>query len=203
MIDAEILRDQLFIVQNFVGLAGEHATSGVENNRQVGDIQRKLAILLDQNDRLALVFQTPDGSADLSDDQRRQAFRWFVEQKHPRISHQGSSDRQHLLFAPGKRAGKLGVAFAQPRKHVVDPIDIPGAGASGPALLRHDEIFPNRERGEDSTALWHKADPKMRDSFGIEALDRFAEQLDLAFTRLQKADDGRDAGGLSRAVASQ
>jgi hypothetical protein len=25
----------------------------------------------------------------------------------------------------------------------------------------------------------------------------------LAFTRLQKADDGRDAGGLSRAVASQ
>ena len=83
MKDAKILRDQFFIVQEIAGLAREHAASGVEDDRLIRNIERQLAVLFDQDDGLSFLLQTPDGAADLGDDQRRQAFRRFVEQQNP------------------------------------------------------------------------------------------------------------------------
>ena len=40
MDDAEILRDQLFIVQDFAGRAGEHTASGVEDDRLIRNVER-------------------------------------------------------------------------------------------------------------------------------------------------------------------
>jgi hypothetical protein len=65
--DAEILRDQLFVVHNVAGAAGEHAASGIEDDRLVGDLERQFDILFDQNDRLSVRFQAPDGAADFRD----------------------------------------------------------------------------------------------------------------------------------------
>jgi hypothetical protein len=50
VIDAKILRNQIFIVQEFVGLACKYATAGVEDDHLIGYLERQLTILLDQYD---------------------------------------------------------------------------------------------------------------------------------------------------------
>ena len=69
MENAEILRNQLLIVQNVTGAPGEHAAPGVENHGLIRNIERQLEVLFDQHDGLAFLLETPDGAADLSDDQ--------------------------------------------------------------------------------------------------------------------------------------
>ena len=76
---AQILRDQLFIVQDVAGRPSEHAASGVEDYGMIRNVKRQLAILFDQNDRLPFFLQASDGATDLRDDQRRQALRGFIE----------------------------------------------------------------------------------------------------------------------------
>src|SRR6266852_9582009 len=146
MNDAEILGDQLFIVHNVAGVAGEHAASGVEDDRLIRNVERQLDILFDENDGLPFLFQSSDGAADFGDDQRRKAFRRLIEQKHPRIAHQRAPDRKHLLFAAGERAGILCVAFTQPRKQGVNPVDVPRCAGCTFALLRHNKVFTDRKR---------------------------------------------------------
>src|SRR4030081_3540081 len=93
MKDAEILFDQLFIIQNVAGATGEHAASGVEDDRLIRNVERQLEILFDENDGLPFLLQSSDGAADFGDDQGRKAFRRFIEQKHPWIAHQRAPDR--------------------------------------------------------------------------------------------------------------
>src|SRR5262249_1833286 len=80
VIDTEILRDQFFIFQQLACAAGNHAAPGVEDDRLIGNVERQLEILLDQNDRLSFRLQKPDGAADFSHDQRCKSLRWLVEQ---------------------------------------------------------------------------------------------------------------------------
>ena len=82
----------------------------------VGNLKRQMPVLFDQHDGLALILQPLDGAADLGDDQRRQPFRRFVEQKHLGIAHQRAADRQHLLLAAGQRAAALAHALPEPRE---------------------------------------------------------------------------------------
>jgi hypothetical protein len=49
------------------------------------------------------------------------------------------------------------VALAQPRKHGVNPLDIPWLAGGALALLRHYQVFANRERRKDA------ASPAVRD----------------------------------------
>src|SRR5215471_13882749 len=56
VVDAEILRDQFFIVLKVADFPCEDAASGVEDDGGIGNIDRKLEILFDQNDRLLLFF---------------------------------------------------------------------------------------------------------------------------------------------------
>jgi hypothetical protein len=110
--DAKILRNQHLIVQNFTGIAGEYAAPGVEDDGLICDIERQLAVLFDQDDRLSFLLQPLDGAADLRNDQGGKTFRRLIEQQHPRIAHQRTSDGQHLLLAAGERASELRMALA-------------------------------------------------------------------------------------------
>ncbi len=66
--NTEILRNQLFIIQNIPGIAGEHTAPGIENHRAIGNVERKPEILFDENDGLSFLLQASDGTRDLSDD---------------------------------------------------------------------------------------------------------------------------------------
>jgi hypothetical protein len=56
-------------------------------------------------------------------------------------------------------------------------------------LPGHDQIFPNRERGEDTAALGDKTYSQMRNTLGTEAVDRLAEQADISLSWSQEADN--------------
>src|ERR1700682_4878053 len=62
MKDAEILRDQLFIVQDVAGRPSEYAASGVEDDSPIRNIERQLEVLFDQNDGLSFLLQSPDSA---------------------------------------------------------------------------------------------------------------------------------------------
>src|SRR5262249_42528945 len=162
-------------------LPGKYAASSIENDRFVGHVQCKFEILFDENGRLLLLFETLDRTADFGDDQRREPFRRLIEQEYTRISHQGSSDCKHLLFATRQGTGKLSVAFTKSRDLVVELVDLPSFCPRLSALLSHDQIFPHAKGGENAPALRHEANPKMRDAFRAKAPDRLAKQADIAF----------------------
>src|SRR6266478_2173263 len=168
-IDAEMLRDQLFVADELAGLAIKHAAPGIQDDGTIGNFQGKLPILLDQDDGLPFLFQTFHGAADFSDDQRRQALRRLVEQKHPRISHQRAPDCQHLLLTARERACQLSMALAQAWKQFVDSFDAPWPGAGGFSLPGYNQIFSNRERRKDAAALRYEAYSQVRNVFGTEA----------------------------------
>ena len=83
--NTEILRNQLFIIQNIPGIAGEHTAPGIEDHRAIGNVSAN-GILFDENDGLSFLLQASDGARDLSDDWQLQDLPRFVEQKHPRIA---------------------------------------------------------------------------------------------------------------------
>ena len=58
--------------------------------------------------------------------ERREAEGRFVEHQKIRPAHQGAADRQHLLFAAGKRAALLPVSFLEARKKAVNPFNVAG-----------------------------------------------------------------------------
>src|SRR5580693_303107 len=95
------------------------------------------------------------------------------------------------------------MAFAQPGEQIVDAIQAPGPVTGVASLCGYDQVFPHREGRKDPTALRYQADSETGDALRVKACDRFAIQADVAFPWAQKTDDGRDAGGLAGAVASE
>src|SRR5579872_6268960 len=83
----------------------------------VGEPQRVIGVLLDdQYGEAVLPVECPDRLEDLARDQRRETKRRFVEEEQARAAHQGTADRQHLLFAAGQRAAALGQPLLQSRE---------------------------------------------------------------------------------------
>ena len=76
--------------------------TGIDDHDVVGEVERKLDVLLDQHDRLPFGLQLRDGAADFGDQLRREPFGRLVHQQHARIAHQRPADRQHLLLAAGQ-----------------------------------------------------------------------------------------------------
>jgi len=59
-----------------VPLVGDAA--GIKDHHLVGQLERELHVLLDEQDRLAFRLQARDGAADLGDDDRREALGGLV-----------------------------------------------------------------------------------------------------------------------------
>ena len=97
--NAEVLSYQDVVVPNVGNSAGEHDASGVEQHDIVGETEGQIYILLDQQDRLAILLEPRNGAAELGDDDRRKPFRWLVHQQHARIAYQRAGDGEHLLLA--------------------------------------------------------------------------------------------------------
>src|SRR5260221_14645486 len=95
------------------------------------------------------------------------------------------------------------MALAQPREHGVDSLHVPGFRGRALTLLRDNKVFPNSERRKDPASLRYQSDPEVRNTLWAESFDWLSIQSDFAVTRLQKADNRRDAGRLSGPVSSQ
>src|SRR4051794_9017425 len=73
--------------------AGPDDAAFLDDHVTVGEARQGVDVLVDDDDRLALLFEARQTGPDLGPDERRQAFRRLVEDEELRVRHQGPADR--------------------------------------------------------------------------------------------------------------
>ncbi len=73
----------------------------------MGDPQRALHVLLDEEDGHALRVDSRHDLGDLIHDAGGEAEEGLVDHEQPRAGHEAAGDRHHLLFAARQRVGEL------------------------------------------------------------------------------------------------
>src|SRR5687767_12716985 len=128
--DAEVCRRYLTVGAQPLGRALEHHRAVVDDIDAVGELQRHLGVLLDQQHADALALELADGAHHGVHDQRREPLRRLVEQQQVRAGQQGARDRQHLLLAARQFLAFAGKSFPELRKALEYRFHLPArAGA--------------------------------------------------------------------------
>ncbi len=122
------------------------------------DPQRLRRILLDQNDGHTTAVDFADHIEDPVDHQWRQPHRWFVQQQQLRPRHQRAPDRQHLLLAAGQRSGMLQPPLPQPRKDLVDAVEIACHAVILAQIGPDHQVFGHRQMRHHLPSFLHHAD---------------------------------------------
>src|SRR4029078_3762828 len=105
-------------------------------------------VLLDQQYGEALLFQRPNGLADLLDNDGRKSLGRLVEQQQPRAGAQDAADRQHLLFAAGQFGALAGAqTLLQIREQLENLIERQAARLDH---RRQQKILLDAETGKDA-----------------------------------------------------
>ena len=133
---------------------GIHHLALAHDVHVIHELERQRGVLLDQQDRQALLLELADRLPHALDDDRGEAFGRLVHDQAVRVGHKAAADREHLLLAAREGARALIAPLAQTREQGVDPLQIP-AVALDPAR-RHQQVFLDAERGEDAPALRHQ-----------------------------------------------
>src|SRR5262249_29950663 len=90
-------------VEKLLPRSAQSDAASLHHVAAVGDLQRLARVLLDEEDRLALLLQLAQGQEYLRDELGREPQRRLVEQEQRGARHQRASDRQHLLLAAAQR----------------------------------------------------------------------------------------------------
>jgi len=88
------------------GRPGEPDLTVHEHDRVVGDLEREVRVLLDENDDGAGVGDPPHDRQQLLHDHGREAHAHLVDEQHARSLHQPAREREHLLLTTRERAGR-------------------------------------------------------------------------------------------------
>ena len=146
----------------------ERDRAGLEHVAAAGDVERHQGVLLDEQDRGALLVDLDDDLEDPLDEDRREAHRRLVEEQERRVGHQGPADRAHLLLAAGHRPRLLRLALGQAgeeREHAVEVLLQAGLGLALEGA--HLEVLEHRHPREELAAL-----RGLRDAAGDDVVRR-------------------------------
>ena len=112
-----------------ISLSVSSASAGVERHpqlavgehvRAVGERDRALRALLDEQHRHPPVADRGERGEHHVDDARREPERRLVEQEHLRLGDERAADRELLLLAAGERAGRRRRELREDREELVD-----------------------------------------------------------------------------------
>src|ERR687898_3127201 len=106
--------------QEVLGRVRQDDLARLDHVAPIGDRERHVRVLLDDEDRLPQLPDRPDDLEDLLDQDRREAHRGLVHQQDLRVGHQGPAHRDHLLLSSGEGARLLLEPFADPREGLED-----------------------------------------------------------------------------------
>src|SRR5690349_7274447 len=115
---SQIRRPDLVVGGEPGGGVLEHDAAGLEHVAALGDAERHVRVLLDQEHGGAGAIDLDDGPEDVAHEQRCDAERGLVQQQHARPAHQRAAHRQHLLLAARERARELLSALPEPREQL-------------------------------------------------------------------------------------
>ena len=98
--------------------------AGFQHIGIVGDLQRHVGVLLDQQNGHTLVIDRFDNGENILHNQGRKTQRGFIHHQHLRAAHQCPAHGQHLLLTAGQRTGQLPMALLQTGEQIVHPSDV-------------------------------------------------------------------------------
>ncbi len=157
----------------------------------VGDVERALDHLLDQQDGGARRAQALQHLHHLVDDDGRQPERRLVEHQEPGLAHQRLGDRQHLLLAARQHARQCLRSLGQHGKELVDEIvALPLNGFIETRAVEAElEVGVHILAAEQAAALGHMQQPEIDDAMRRLARDVASGEHDAAGRRPQQAGD--------------
>src|SRR5439155_1210679 len=125
-----------------------------------------------------------------------------IQGEEARPAHEGAADGEHLLLAPGQRAGGLAAPLREPRKQLESARAVGGDPGVGPGVGSHREIFLDAQLGEHPASLGHHDEPgpgarERGDSGEITAAEPYRPR-----SNRRKPGDGAQRRGLARAVGA-
>src|SRR6516165_6990718 len=109
-------------------------------------LERGFYILLDQQDRYAVLVDTMNLAPDLRDEARHNALGGLVEDDQPGPHHQAARDSKHLLLTARKRTPRLSGSLLEPGKageHILLALGIALAGHSQAQIFHYREVRKN------------------------------------------------------------
>jgi hypothetical protein len=201
------LLDVVVLAQE-LGVLVHHDLAGLHHVAVGGDRQRHVGVLLDEQDRGALLVDLDDHVPDLLHDQRREAERGLVEQQVARLGHQRAPEGEHLLLAAGEVAGELLAALGEAREEGVDAVEVVPQVAAVGGVAPDAQVLVHVELPEDPPALHDLGDPGTHRLRRVEPVDRFAVEGDgalgdLATVDVEQPRDGPQHRGLPGAVGAE
>src|SRR5882672_8547216 len=197
--DAEVSGHDAAVAAQPLARPFEHHRAVVDDIHPVGELQRHLRVLLDQQHAYALALQLADGVHDGADDHGREALRGLVEQQQVRPGHEGAGDGQHLLLAAREQPSLALQAIAQGREALEHRVHRPAR-----AFARGDrEVLARGEVRKNPASLRHQGDAQARDAVRGEAGDVAPLVADFARARRREAGDRAQRGGFSGAIAAE
>jgi len=116
--------------------AGCDEPPGLEHISAGGERERAPRVLLDEQDRDAVLVDAPNHPEDLAREDRRQPERGLVEEQQPRPRHQRAADREHLLLAAREGAGDLRLPIAEHGEEAKKPTPAARRSATAPRCAR-------------------------------------------------------------------
>src|SRR5262245_58045899 len=158
-------------------------------------LQSQVIVLLDQQDREALVLEPLEDAPDFPHDDGRQSLGGLVQQKHAAIREERSAERQHLLLAAGERTRQLPLTLREPGKQRKDPFEREAVRSSA-----NKQILLHRQRREDPATLRHEGHTTPGYAIRPPPVDFFTIQSDASCSRPSEPDNAADRRGLAGAV---
>src|SRR6202012_4685810 len=137
----------------------EDNDAAIHDQQPAGEFERDLDMLLDQQDCDAgFSANSFHGVDNEIHDYRRQSFHRLIHQQNGGVSHQCTTDAQHLLLAAGQFGASDVAPFLQARKQVVDPGQGPLVHTSSTAARGHREVLLDAQRREYLALLRDKTE---------------------------------------------
>ena len=181
----------------------QHDLAGFQHVATLCNTQRLAHILFDQQDGHAGLVDLLHDPEDFLNDQRRQTHRRFIQQQDLGLCHQGTADRQHLLFTARQIAGQSAGTLFEHWKERVNPFQVTchaslvlaGIGAKC-------QVFFNGQRGQRGAPLGdlHDAtgdDPMRRPLEQVVAVEQY-----LAAASLDQSGNGQQGSALARTIGA-
>ncbi len=147
-----------------LGRPVEHDPAALHHEHMVGDLQRLLHVLLDEQNADAVLVRRPANRLEQPDhDERREPERELVDQKHLRRPGKCAGKRQHLLLAAREEPGPALEERTELGEEVEGALDVDPP---------HAEVLDHREPHEDRALLGDE-----REAVGRPAMQGRLRQL--------------------------
>ena len=161
-------------------------------------------ILLHQQHGDAARVDVADDAEHFPHDRRREAEGRLVEQQQPRLRHQRTADREHLLLAAGERAGRLLELLAQHREEVEHLLQrLRAARLRGAAEAAELQVLLHRHFGKEPAAFGHEGDAGLAVAMRRQARDVGAVDVQAAARDPVQSGKRVDERALAGAVRAE